>query len=172
MKANSLVRFVLIFLVYFVLQVFWVKDFAFFNVAFCFIYITILISLPLDINTPLLLFIAFLIGFLFDLFYDTLGIHAFASVALVYFRPAIIRFLTPLGGYDNETEISIPSMGIRWYLIYVLIMATVQLTIIFLLEAGGFQYFYWTLAKIVASVIFTTFFIICLQYLFFSNAKR
>lgn len=172
MKTNSLVKLIVIFLVFTALQIFWVKDFAFFNVAFCFLYIAIIISLPLDIATPILLFLAFAIGFVMDIFYDTMGIHAAACVFITYIRPTIIRLLTPLGGYDDETEISISTMGIRWYIFYVLILVGIHLTFMFTLEAGGFQYFYWTLAKIFASLFFTTFMIVSLKYLFFTHASR
>jgi len=172
MRTSNLVQsgFGLIF--YMALQLLWVKDFAFFNVAFCFIYISILISLPLDLSMPLLMLFAFVLGISVDIFYDTLGIHAAACVALTFFRPGIIRLLTPLGGYDDDVQISIRTMGISWYSIYVLVLVFVHLSIIFFLEAGGFHYFYWTLAKIFASLLFTSFMIIALQYLFFSNAKR
>jgi len=161
-----------VFLFYMILQLFWVKDFALFNVAFCFIYIVILISLPLDIAMPLLMLIAFAIGISVDLFYDTLGIHAAACVAITFFRPGIIRLLTPLGGYDDAVEISIKAMGIRWYSIYVLVLVFVHLFILFFLEAGGFHLFYWTLAKVFCSLLFTCFIIIAFQYLLFSNAQR
>ncbi|MFN0048349.1 MAG: hypothetical protein ACKVOU_04425 [Cytophagales bacterium] len=171
MKLNSLVRVAIAFLFFMAIQIFWVKEFAFFQVAFCFVYISILISLPTDLPMPFLLFIAFCIGFSLDLFYDTLGIHASACVSITYFRPAIVRLLTPLGGYDDDIEISIRTMGIRWYTIYVLVIVFVHLFILFFLEAGGFHLFYWTLAKVFASLLLTSFFIISLQFLFFSNAK-
>lgn len=172
MKLRHFLQFIFSFLFYFGVQIFWIKDFALFNVAFCFIYISILISLSLDLKMPYLLLISFFIGLFLDMIYDTLGIHASACVAITYFRPAIVRLLTPLGGYDNDVEISIKTMGIRWYSIYVLVIVFVHLFILFFLEAGGFNTFYWTLAKVFASLLFTSFFIISFQFLFFNNAQR
>lgn len=121
---------------------------------------------------PLLLIYAFSTGLFVDLFYDTIGIHAAAATVFMFIRPQIIRGLTPLGGYNEIEEISIKSMGIRWFITFTLLLAIFHHFIVFLLEAFGFGLFYWTLAKTFSSAIYSTIIIVSFQYIFFTSSKK
>lgn len=172
MKPGDLLKQLFIFIVFVGLHVLWVRNFVFYDVAFCFLYLAFVINLPLSIPIPALLFTGFCTGLMVDLFYDTTGEQAAACLAILFLRPNIIMLLTPLGGYDENMDLSIGTMGIRWYAVYVLIMVFIHSFIFFLLEAGGFSYFYWTLLKVFASTLFTSFMIITLQYLLFTQAGK
>lgn len=147
------------------LQIFWVKDFAYYNVAFCFIYIGFLISLPVATNVLLYLVLAFLTGMVIDSFYNSPGLHAAASVFAVYVRKPLIRLLTPLGGYSNDGSIALAQMGVQWYMAYTGLLVFVHHFLLFIIEAGTWNYWWYTLLKIVFSTLLTTFFIVSAQYL-------
>ena len=172
MKASDFIGKFLLFIGVMVLQVLWVKEFVFLNVAFCFLYLNFLLGLPIEIPTPVILLIGFFTGLIVDLFYDTLGIGAAACTALIFFRPLIITLLTPLGGYDNESDISINAMGIRWYITYVVIMVFLHHSIYFIIEAWNFDIFWWTTIKIISSTLFSSFMIIALEYLVLTRNVR
>ncbi|TAF74203.1 MAG: Rod shape-determining protein MreD [Bacteroidetes bacterium] len=168
MKANDIVKTALSFMIFVIFHVLIVKYFVIGSVGLCFFYLGFLLTLSLSIPIPLLLLISFLVGFFVDLFYDTPGIHTFASVAIMFLRPKIITLLTPLGGYDEIDEITISSMGVRWFITYTLILLVFHTLIVFLMEASGFSYFHWTLSKVFCTTIFTTFMICSFQYLLFT----
>ena len=55
-------------------------------------YIIFIVLYPLRNNRNLFIFIAFLLGLSVDMFSDTGGIHAAASVFIAYIRPVISKF--------------------------------------------------------------------------------
>jgi hypothetical protein len=142
-----------------------------FDVAFCFVYIAFILLLPFEISPLVLLFLGFSTGLLMDVFYDTLGMHAAASTLVAYFRPYIIRFNTPRGGYEQNARLSLQSMGMEWFAPYSLVLIFMHHAVLFFVEASQFNLFLFTLLKTVASTAFTFVVVIIMQYLFFSAAK-
>ncbi|MBX9851665.1 MAG: Rod shape-determining protein MreD [Cytophagaceae bacterium] len=125
--------------------------------------------LPFETPALLLLFIAFLLGMTIDIFYDTLGIHAAASVLIAYIRPYIINILTPKGGYDKGTTVSIPSLGFQWMTMYAGVMIFIHHLTLFILELWGVKLFFELIGKSLASGIFTLMVFTLFQYLFLGN---
>ena len=56
-----------------------------------FIYIIFIIYYPIKNDRIFFIFISFIIGLLIDVFSDTLGLHAAASVTIAYLRPFILK---------------------------------------------------------------------------------
>ena len=56
-----------------------------------FIYIIFIIYYPIKNDRIFFIFISFIIGLLIDIFSDTLGLHAAASVTIAYLRPFILK---------------------------------------------------------------------------------
>src|SRR4051794_18791696 len=111
MKAGQILTYSIYLLLFLVLQIFLFLHVAFLNgVALCFIYVAFFLMLPYQMSHVALIFIAFGMGFTVDVFYNTNGIHAAASVFIAFLRPYIINFLTPRGGYDEGMEMSISSL--------------------------------------------------------------
>jgi hypothetical protein len=93
-------------------------------------------------------------------------------VAIMYMRPIIVRLLTPLGGYDEASDFSIRSMGMTWFAIFTIIFCFIHHTFVFVLEAFTFDYFYWTMAKIITSALFSSFMIVTLSYLVLTSKSN
>lgn len=147
-------------------QVLLLRNVAFFDVAFCFIYIYFLLTLKLEINTIPALLIGFAYGLGLDLFYDSPGIHASACVALMFFRPYWVNLLTPQGGYDTGVLPSVRSMGVSWFISYSLPLVLLHHLVLFFVEASGFNWFWFTLVKVVASTLVSMSILVGIQYLF------
>lgn len=158
----------LLFFVFLIVQIFFAKHLALFGVAFCFIYIHFILTSSLLINRILLLFLAFLMGFIIDNFYDTLGMHTTACVLIAYLRPYLI---TLLNNKNEITEISIRQAGLTWFLYYTLSLTFVHHFLLFYLQQFNLFLFWDTLLKVVASTLFTVFVIVLNQYLFFSSVN-
>jgi hypothetical protein len=154
------------------LHVLLAKYFIFFDTALCFLYVGFLFFIPLSMKMPLVLFISFTLGLFVDLFYDTPGIHSASCVAAMFLRPNMVDFLTPSGGYNKGTSLTIQAMGLRWFVVYVLVFCTVHHFFVFILEAFTFSYFWWTLLKIIFSTIFSSFMIVSFHFLLFNSPER
>ncbi|NJO02141.1 MAG: Rod shape-determining protein MreD [Bacteroidia bacterium] len=153
------------FFVYVITQIFFAKDLELFGLAFCFIYVNYLLTLPLNTGRASLLLLAFVMGILVDSFYDTLGIHTAASVLVAYVRPHLIAFMT---GKDEINELSVKETGWQWFIGYCVILVFSHHLLIFLLQQFNFMRLPHTFLKAVASTLFTLFFVMIIQYLFYS----
>lgn len=65
-------------------------------------YILFIILYPVKNNKNFLLIFSFLLGLIIDMFLDSGGIHALASLVMAYFRPSIFRFTFGLS-YEYQT---------------------------------------------------------------------
>jgi hypothetical protein len=159
------------FLVYALLQVILFRNFILFDKAFCFIYIGYLLLLPYDMNRILQMLVGFMMGLFIDIFYDTLGIHAAASVLLMYLRP---YWLNVVYGKDQNDSLSTPvlrNLGLQSFSVYVIPVILLHHAALFYIETGGFHMFFFTLAKTLMSTMLTYIMILIFQYLFYPKHR-
>jgi len=82
------IRFVLLILV----QVLIFNKLNFFGYINPMVYILFLYWYPIKEKRQLFLLLSFLLGFMIDIFSDTVAIHSAATVTIAYLRPTIMRF--------------------------------------------------------------------------------
>lgn len=157
--------YVVYFFLYLFAQVLLFKKLVLFETSFCFLYVAFILLLPVETGSPLLMLIAFLLGFGVDIFYDSLGLHALSLVAVAYLRNYWLNAITPQGGYDAGSSPGLAIYGLQWFLVYTLPLIFVHLVLLFFIEAGGFALFWHTMLKIIGSLVFTTTVMLMLQYL-------
>jgi hypothetical protein len=165
MKPGNIISYILYFILFFLLQIIFFRNVILFDYALCFIYIGYILTLPIDIKPIPLMLIAFGFGLLMDSFFDTVGINAFVCVLIAFIRPYILKTLTPGGGYDTLTEISISYMGFVWFIKYAALLVFIHHFVFFFIEAWNVKYFLDVLIRSVLSSIFTLLMIVLLQYL-------
>ncbi|HQQ96211.1 MAG TPA: Rod shape-determining protein MreD [Cyclobacteriaceae bacterium] len=159
------------FIAYLLVQVMLFKQVVFFDTAFCFLYIAFILLLPIETNPLVLMLVGFLLGFSIDIFYDSLGLHAMSLVLVSYLRNYLLAAITPQGGYDTGEGPTLASNGLQWFLVYTIPLAFVHHAVLFFVEAGGFGTFWFTMQKIVTSLLFTISVILFLQYLSFDRRR-
>lgn len=169
MTASDILKLLSNFFLLFLAQIFFFK-FGIFGVAFCFPYLYFLLLLPMSTGNNMLLFIGFGYGLLIDVFYDSPGLHAAACTLLAFLRPQVISMITPSGGYDEFTPISVHILGIRWIISYTFLLVTAHHLLLFFLESYSFLNFFVTITKILFSSLLTSFLFILMQY-FVSSTK-
>ena len=130
------------------------------------VYILFILLLPFSIPGWALLLTAFLLGISVDIFSQTLGMHAFASVLMAGIRPLVLNFMSPREGYIANTSPRIPDYGLGWFLRYSLILIFFHHLALFYIEVFTFQGFFRTLLRVILSVTFTEIIVIIEQYLF------
>lgn len=156
MNTQTILRIGSSILIYTLLQVFVLRNLVFFDVAFCFVYISVILFLPSNTPTATTMLIAFVTGIVVDMFYNTAGLHASASVLIAYMRGFILKVLFPSRGLENEIVISVDGMGVERFIRYIVIMTFIHHTFLFFVEAGTINFFLNTSLKIIASVLFSS----------------
>jgi hypothetical protein len=163
---------IIAFFIYLFYQALILKNIVLFDTAFCFLYVAYLFFLPVESNPLVLMFMGFVMGFSIDIFYDSLGLHAFSCVLVMYVRNYWLTLITPQGGYDSSATPSIAINGMQWFLVYTFPLVFLHHAVLFFVEAGGFGMFWFTLWKIITSAIFTTLVTVAVQFLFPSGRYR
>jgi hypothetical protein len=171
MSRNRIIQ-LISFFIYLFYQVLILKNIVLFNTAFCFLYVAYLFFLPVESNPLFLMTAGFLMGAAIDIFYDSLGLHAFACVFVMYVRNYWLSLITPQGGYDSGDTPSIATHGMQWFLVYTIPLVFLHHLILFFVEAGGFGMFWFTLWKTITSTLFTAIVTLIVQYLFPSGRYR
>ena len=98
------------------------------------IYPVFILLLPLKMPRSLVIFLAFLLGLSVDVFYDSPGIHASASVFMAWMRPTILRGLAPSGGYDIDANPTKKKYGVVWFVQYAGLLMALHLFWYFCIE--------------------------------------
>mgnify|MGYP005843695743 CR=1 FL=1 len=134
--------------------------------ARCFIYVGIFLLLPWQrTNLNLQLLLAFVVGLIMDAFYDTLGIHAFASVLMVYLKSFLLKTMIATNSYESDIRPILSNMGLKNFSVLILILLFVHHTAVFFLEACNSDLFLLTIRKVVLSTLLTYLSICSIQIL-------
>jgi hypothetical protein len=137
-----------------------------------FVYILFLILLPLEISKTGQYILAFIIGFIVDAFLKTYGIQAFSCVLMTFLRPHIILILNGLKPLETGVK---PVPGVKdftWILIYTLLLVFVHQISVTTLETFQWTLWWRILWTSVANTLFTTFIILCIEYIFYADKNR
>ena len=171
MNIRNLITYFLLIIFLGVVQIFFLKNLALFGVAFAFIYLLGILILPISMRTVPLLFIAFGLGFVIDLFYETIGMHTAAATFLAFLRSTWLRAISPTGGYVEAEEPSMSEMGFGWFLSYSLPLIFGFCLVFFTADQWGTGGILDVLNKSFFSSIFTCLLAILVQLLFFKRRR-
>lgn len=114
----------------------------------------LLLSFPLKVDTPVLMFIGFGLGLGLDLLSDgVLGLNAASGVALGFARNTIFDLTVNKETY-NKTDTPSPfDVGLRKYTIYLLLSILLYMLVYVLFDMAGVRPFFTILAKLSLSTI-------------------
>lgn len=164
----NIIRFILLV----ALQVALLKNIGYYNIATPFPYILAILLLPLGIPNFLLYLLAFLTGLTVDAFYDTMGVHAAACVALAYFRIFFLNITLEVDQRDSFITPTWGNMKFKWYSTYIVLATLVQHLILFIIEVFSFQNILQTLFSALLSSVFTICIIYVISLLTYSNKNK
>jgi len=155
---QNIFRFVLLVL----FQVLVLNNIQFLGYINPYLYILFILILPVQLPRWFLLILAFILGLTIDIFSNTPGTHAFATVFVAFFREGIIKLFTNIEEGNNPTP-SFHTFGVSAYVKYVVLIVFIHHTILFTLEAFSFAHFGIMLAKILLSSLVTVLLILGIQ---------
>ena len=133
-----------------------------------YIYVLFVILLPLSTPRYLMLVSAFLLGFVIDVFSNSLGVHSAATVFVAYIRPLVIRLIS--NREDDRSEYpGLNQNKLSWFINYVFIIVFIHHAILFYLEVYTFANFFNTLYRVILSSLFSIIVIVLSQFLVFRD---
>lgn len=134
-----------------------------------YLYVLFIILYPINSNKFGFITASFLIGLVIDMFSDSGGIHATASLILAYIRPLFLRFSFGLS-YEYQTIKISEKLSLDRFLFIAICILTHHF-LLFSLEIYRLDLFFKIFFRTISSSIFT--FIICIIsiYLIRSNKK-
>ena len=134
-----------------------------------FVYIVFIIYYPIKNDRIFFIFISFLMGLVIDVFSDTLGLHAAASVTIAYLRPIFLKI--SFGQAYIYQVIKFKNIDLKDKLIYISLLSIVHHVVLFSLEIFNFSKTLFVLEKSLISSIFTITACILFSYLFKTNER-
>ncbi|WP_347922776.1 rod shape-determining protein MreD [Pontimicrobium sp. SW4] len=134
-----------------------------------YLYILFIILFPIKNNRMLFIFLAFLIGLTVDLFTDSGGIHAAASVTIAYIRPVVLKF--SFGAVYEHQTIKFSNTDLVQRLTYFLIIILIHHLFLFGLEIFNASKIILILKKTLFSSIFTLILCLLITILFSRKTK-
>lgn len=149
-------------------QVYLFNQISLFGYALPFLYIYLIITLPATMNRSVVLLIAFFLGLSVDVFTNTYGLNASATVLAAFVRPYVQRLFL---SREDFTDIppSARVLGAGKFYKYAMGMVLVHHTAIFMVEYLSFFAPLMLLMKILFSSLFTLALIMGLESLFYNN---
>lgn len=133
-----------------------------------YIYIMFILFFPVKNNRISFIFFSFLLGLSIDMFSDTGGIHAAASVCIAYARPGFLKFA--FGTMYEHNNLKFSNTDLSAKLVYILLLVVVHHFIMFSLEIFNFTRILMVLQKTLFSGIFTILMISLISVIFSRNS--
>jgi len=127
-------------------------------------YVLFILLMPFETPGWLLLSVAFALGISVDLFTQTPGMHAAASVLMAFLRPWVLEMSAPRDGYEPGSFPRLYYYGFQWFLRYTVILVLSHHFILFYIEVFRFSEFFSTLLRVLISSLFSVILIMLSQY--------
>jgi len=128
------------------------------------IYVLFFYWYPIRTNRPLFIFLGFFLGFVIDLFSDTMALHSMSALTVAYARPIIMRFC--FGANYEFQGFTFKNTTKLQRITFLLLLVMLQHAIFFTFEILSFSHILLILKKIVFTGIFTLVLCILLSSLF------
>ncbi len=134
-----------------------------------YVYILFIILLPFTIPGYALLGLSFILGLSIDIFSNTPGVHAGATVLLGFLRPGIADLISSREIIEKGNTPNMKQLGFASFLKYTIIAVFAHHLFLFYAEAFSFTGFFHTLLRIILSSVFSIVIILASQFVIFKN---
>ena len=132
-------------------------------------YILFIILYPVNGNKTGLLVASFFLGLILDMFCNSGGVHAAASLLLAYYRPYIFKFSFGLS-YEYQT-VKLNDVFTPERFSFLVIAVVLQHFVLFILEVFRVSFLFEIILKTFVSTIFTLIICILIIYLIKPNKR-
>ncbi|MGC6431727.1 MAG: rod shape-determining protein MreD [Jejuia sp.] len=129
-----------------------------------YVYILFILFFPIKSNRLLFIFLSFLIGLSVDLFSDSGGIHAAASVAIGYARPVFLKFA--FGTIYEYNHVKFDDVDFGSKIVYISLLTALHHLLLFSFEIFSMSRILIILQKTLFCGIFTILMITLISIIF------
>jgi len=150
------------FIVLVIAQVLILNNIQFLGYINPFLYIYFILALPVQIPRWAILFLAFALGLIIDIFSNTAGLHALATVFVAFLRAPAINILVSIDE-NPALQPSVKTFGWMTFLRYAGFLVLIHNVVIFIVEAFSFVNFGIIALKILLSSVVTLLLVIAIQ---------
>jgi hypothetical protein len=119
---------------YVVLQVVVLNEVLFSAYINPFLYVILIISLPLKTPKWFLLIYAFLLGFSIDIFSGSLGFHSTATILIAFIKPFISKITIPYNILGETDEITLKKAGNKAFITFSFFLIFIHNSCLFMIE--------------------------------------
>lgn len=162
-------KYAVIFVVLVLVQVLILNNIQFSGLINPYVYILFILLLPFTIPGYFLLGLSFLLGISIDIFNNTPGLHAGATVLLGFLRPGIANLISSREFIEKGNTPSMIQLGFASFLKYTVISVLVHHLFLFYAEAFSFGGFFETFLRFILSSVFSIVIILASQFIIFKN---
>lgn len=162
-------KYVVMFVLLVLIQVLILNNIQFSGFVNPYVYILFILLLPFNIPGYLLLGLSFLLGLSIDIFNNTLGVHAGATVLLGFLRPGIANLVSSREIIEKGNTPNMKQLGFASFLKYTIIAVFIHHLFLFYAEVFSFGGFFHTLVRCVLSSAFSIVIILASQFILFKN---
>ena len=162
-------KYVIMFFVLILVQVLILNNIQVSGLINPYIYILFVLLLPFNIPGYFLLGFSFLIGFTVDIFGNTPGIHAGATVFLGFIRPALAQLISTRELIEKGTTPNMTQLGFASFIKYIIIAVLIHHLILFFAETFSFGDIFETLLRWILSSVLSILLILGSQFIIFKN---
>lgn len=166
---KDLGKYVIMFFVLILVQVLILNNIQISGFINPYIYILFILLLPFNIPGYFLLGFSFLMGITIDIFGNTPGIHAGASVLLGFVRPALAQLVSTRELIEKGQTPTMTILGMANFIKYTVIAVLIHHLILFFAETFSFGDILETLLRWLISSIFSILIILGSQFIIFKN---
>ena len=156
-------RLTIYFIVFVLLQVLVMNNIHLFGVVTPFIYLYVILKLPVDMTRSSVILVSFLLGLTIDMFSNTFGIHAAACSFVGFIRmPLLERFVDT----KELQEGSVPSykaFGYEKFIQYAFFIVILHHVSLFLIESFSFFQPGMMIVRMLSSILFSTLLILIIE---------
>lgn len=136
--SKTMLQFLLLSVILVLAQVLVFNHICLFNTAVPFVFIYVILRLPITLSLNWTLTISFLLGLVVDIFSDTYGMNALACTVFAMVKRPVLRLYVPREEDLTRPEPSMLSLGTAVYMKYLLTMTLIYCTLVFCIEAFTF----------------------------------
>lgn len=162
-------KYAIIFVALVFIQVLILNNIQFSGFVNPYVYILFILLLPFTLPGYVLLGVSFLLGISVDIFSNTPGVHAGATVLLGFLRPGIAELISSREIIEKGNTPNMKQLGFASFLKYTVIAVFIHHLFLFYAEAFSFVGFFHTLLRCVLSSIFSIVIILASQFIIFKN---
>jgi rod shape-determining protein MreD len=169
--TRNLIKIIIYFIVYVALQVLIMDNIYLFRIVTPFLYLYVIVKIPVNVSRSQVIAISFLLGLVIDIFSNTLGMHAAACSLAGLFRNPLMYSLSNKELTEGDTP-SFKTLGVGAFMKYAISLVFLHHVALFLIESISLFDPVFLLLRIFSCVILTMLFIIIVEAFHIERKKK